>query len=445
MFINDLDNLTDIKDTFVIERKNFRNTNHYYDFMETIHYFIDDFIQHNIQLYKKYDFNDIIYQHIYQQIIDTYENIIDEYDINIDELINETLDNYFILNNNFRQYNPSIIINNNIDVNMISKKLDIIKNKFQPEQKSDEWYKYRYEGLTASNLWKAIDTQSSINNLILSKCEPLNINKFKSVNIDTPFHHGHKYEPLSIMIYEDRYNTKVGEYGCIQHTDYEFLKASPDGINIDETNLRYGRLVEVKNPTSRKITGTPKLEYWIQMQHQMEVCDLDECDFLETSFKEYENEEEFNNDGDSFTETSSGNMKGIMIMFDGGHYEYPPLNLNKKEFEQWYDKLMDNTDKMWIKNIYWRLEDYSNVLVVRNHKWYASVLPSFIKTWNIILQERKTGYEHRRPNKRGKKVKKINNKSETDIKNLFPNLPDSPKMNNGNIIIKVRTTSFENS
>ena len=34
---------------------------------------------------------------------------------------------------------------------------------------------------------------------------------------------------------------------------------------------------------------------------------------------------------------------------------------------------------------------------------------------------------------------------ETDIKNLFPNLPDSPKMNNGNIIIKVRTTSFENS
>ena len=134
-------------------------------------------------------------------------------------------------------------------------------------------------------------------------------------------------------------------------------------------------------------------------------------------------------------------MKGIMIMFDGGYYEYPPLNLNKKEFEQWYDNLMDNTDKMWIKNIYWRLEDYSNVLVVRNRKWYASVLPSFIKIWNTILQERKTGYEHRRPNKRGKKVKKINNKSETDIKNLFPNLPDSPKMNKGNIIINGRKSN----
>ena len=75
------------------------------------------------------------------------------------------------------------------------------------------------------------------------------------------------------------------------------------------------------------------------------------------------------------------------------------------------EKCSENTEKMWIKNIYWRLEDYSNVLVIRNRKWYAYVLPSFIKIWNVILQERKTGYEHRRPNKRGKKVKKINDKA----------------------------------
>ena len=43
-----------------------------------------------------------------------------------------------------------------------------------------------------------------------------------------------------------------------------------------------------KNPTTRKLSGTPKKEYWIQMQLQMEVWDLDECDFLETVFKEYE-------------------------------------------------------------------------------------------------------------------------------------------------------------
>ena len=33
------------------------------------------------------------------------------------------------------------------------------------------------------------------------------------------------------------------------------------------------------------------------MQPQMETCELNECDFLETRFKEYESEEEFLVDG----------------------------------------------------------------------------------------------------------------------------------------------------
>ena len=98
---------------------------------------------------------------------------------------------------------------------------------------------------------------------------------------------------MSILIYEKIHNTKVGEFGCIKHDNLSFLKASPDGINIDPKNKLYGRMLEIKNPTTRKISGVPKKEYWVQMQIQMEVWDLNECDFLETSFKEYENEEEF--------------------------------------------------------------------------------------------------------------------------------------------------------
>ena len=56
--------------------------------------------------------------------------------------------------------------------------------------------------------------------------------------------------------------------------------------------------LEIKNPKSRVISGIPKKEYWVQMQIQMEVWNLDECDFLETKFEEYKNEEEFNKDGD---------------------------------------------------------------------------------------------------------------------------------------------------
>ena len=33
--------------------------------------------------------------------------------------------------------------------------------------------------------------------------------------------------------------------------------------------------VEIKNIVNREITGIPLEAYWIQMQVQMEVCDLD--------------------------------------------------------------------------------------------------------------------------------------------------------------------------
>ena len=95
------------------------------------------------------------------------------------------------------------------------------------------------------------------------------------------------------MHYEKDFNTKVGEFGCIKHEKIKFLRASPDGINIDPTNLRYGRLVEVKNPTSRQLDGIPEKAYWVQMQIQMEVWDLDECDFLKLFLKNMKQKKTF--------------------------------------------------------------------------------------------------------------------------------------------------------
>ena len=86
---------------------------------------------------------------------------------------------------------------------------------------------------------------------------------------------------------------KVEDFGCIKDDNHDFLGASPDGINVDPNSKRYGRMLEVKNRVSESvpITGNPKREYWIQMQFQMGVCGLKECDFFESRFIEYENKE----------------------------------------------------------------------------------------------------------------------------------------------------------
>ena len=53
--------------------------------------------------------------------------------------------------------------------------------------------------------------------------------------------------------------------------------------NSSGLNSQYGRMLKSKT-LSIGITGIPE-EYWIQMQIQMETCDLSCCDFLETPSK----------------------------------------------------------------------------------------------------------------------------------------------------------------
>jgi len=59
----------------------------------------------------------------------------------------------------------------------------------------------------------------------------------------------------------------------------------------------------------------------------------------------------------------------------------------------------------WIKNIYWKLEEVSCVLVLRNQKWFANNIDQLENIWSIIEKERISGdFSHRAPNKRTKKI-----------------------------------------
>ena len=451
--INQLNDLHNIIDNFIPDKKDtFLHSKDYEDFHETIDLFINDFITNNIILYPNKHFDEYLYDYIYDVTLNLFNNIMVDLDDNIEDIIENIIYSYHSKNLTCRSFKKSFIIDMP-NVKKIKQQIKDFENMEQPAQKTEAWYKFRWNGLTASSLWKSLDSQSSKNSIIYQKCKPLDLKKTKGCNINSPFHNGHKYEPLSIIIYEDWFKTTVAEVGAIKHTTHPFLRASPDGINIDPQNPRFGRALEIKNPVNRELTGIPKKDYWIQMQLQMEVWDLEECDFLETTFKEYENEEEFLNDGNLFNKTKDDKLKGIIVRFFDGNepvYKYPPLNLNQKDFDNWYDKIMDEDNNLsWIQNIYWYMDNYSLVLVPRNKIWFKTVLPELQNVWNTILKERVTGYEHRKPNKRPRKKKEtensiVLNKKKNNIKTTL-NLPDSTIVKTGTIIIKVRTESFENS
>jgi len=314
---------------------------------------------------------------------------------------------------------------------IILDKIEHIKQKPQPTQRTDEWYNFRHNLITASNAYKAFESQSSINQLIYEKCQPLKKNDADNnanidtttrltpmVNINTPFHWGQKYEPLSVMLYEHLYNTTVADFGCIKHDNYHFLGASPDGINVDVNSQRFGRMLEIKNIVNREINGIPKKEYWIQMQLQMEVCDLDECDFLETKFVEYESANEFFKELELELESQDTQLKtldkkGVVIYFHNiseakPFYVYKPLNIVKMEdILKWEEDAIElyqspQHNMTYIKSNYWKLEKLSCVLVSRNKNWFKNNIQAIENVWNIIEKERITGYEHRAPNKKTK-------------------------------------------
>lgn len=373
--------------------------------------------------YMKNYIEENILQIIYEDIfIDLYEitknDFINEYDIinilNIlynydDKISNKILSIHINIARNFiykyiipkRSYIDTFIRNKNRNKDKILNIIEILKLIKQPEQKTDNWYIFRNSTLTASNIYKIFITDYTQTQLILEKCEPLDLNKFKTNDENSPLHWGQKYEPVSIMYYEYINKTNVTEFGCIKHPLYEFIAASPDGIVCDINSKLFGRMLEIKNVVSREITGIPKMEYWIQMQIQMEVCNLNECDFLETKFTEYSTYDLYKEDNPLY--------KGILLQFKGENgyiYEYCPLgivDITSDEYNIWEDKIMlKNIHNLFIRNIYWKLEKISCVLVLRNKLWFDEIQPLIESFWKKLLYEKETGLYKERIRKKSK-------------------------------------------
>jgi len=191
------------------------------------------------------------------------------------------------------------------------------------------------------------------------------------------------------------------------------------------------------------------------MQLQMETCDLNECDFLETRFLEYSSYNEFISDG-TFLKSEKDDLKGVIMYFSTPEgkpkYIYKPLNMDFEEFEgHWETEQMEmhqTNCSAWIKNIYWRLEEISCVLVLRNRKWFQDTVTTLSDTWETILKERESGCQHRAPTKRVKKEQQIEetacllNFDKTTGK-VSLNKTSSEKTNTILPFLKIRTESID--
>ena len=268
-----------------------------------------------------------------------------------------------------------------------------IKNIFQPIQKSKEWYEMRSNMLTASD-WGTVlgeNHYSNSNEVLKKKCGDDNF------VTNAAMQWGNKYEEVAVLIYKNRNNVDVWEFGCLRHPSIPFLGASPDGITPD------GIMLEIKCPTSRKITGIPPRYYWCQVQGQLEVCELDRCDFLECALKEYESETDYLNDHfeNNYKLNKYGSEKGVVVEFfkkdtKSFYFDYSPVCIIDDELTNWKNKIIEkhtenNSNIMYSSFSYWYLEEVSCIPIYRNQEWFNEAKIILGEFWNKVLKYRELG------------------------------------------------------
>lgn len=252
------------------------------------------------------------------------------------------------------------------------------------KQRTTEWYNARKSRLTASDLDDAIKD----NCLKLAKKKAGIIKDKTNYSTIAPLKWGTMFEAMAIRCYsQEMKDISISEFGLIEDETNEHFGASPDGIND------MGIMIEIKCPFTRKIVdGEIPQKYFMQIQGQLAVCCLKECDYIECNFKTYDSVYKYIESIQSEYEDRIVNH-GIIAEYknvETDEYEYlysDPYLKASKAFDN-INKQMneyENNDKfLFIKTTPWRLEEINIQRVYFNEEAWKETLPKIDKFWEKV-------------------------------------------------------------
>jgi len=329
---------------------------------------------------------------------------------------------YEIFQNNNSLNQPQILEQQLLDI--INKRLQIINNnraklyellnQSQVAQRSPEWYELRKNRLTASAVAQALGKGkfSSKADLLKSKAFPELDKPFDS-HSSPPLRHGIILEDMTARCYSQRLNNiTIHNFGMIPHPTINCFGASPDGIN------ELGIMVEIKTPYRRRVDGNIPYEYMIQMQGQMAVCNISECDFVDAEiYFNYKCIEDYINDIEI---VSSINDHGVIVEYfdetNNRQHMYSPPYLTSQQCITWatYIRSTKNTQCLILP---WKLNKIIIKRVYFNEEVWAELIPQITNFWNEVITMRNAGIDAL-PVKTNKYVRKTPNAEPIKTQNM---------------------------
>jgi putative phage-type endonuclease len=255
-------------------------------------------------------------------------------------------------------------------------KVKAIQEAPQIPQRSEEWFKHFGKVLTASEFSALFTNTKRRRDLVMSKVNPnTEITTFQHACPTegmTALGWGIRFEPVVKQLIEHRDKCKLFEPGRLYHKTNTHLAASPDGVIAEALHVeQLARLVEIKCPYSRTIGGEIPSDYWIQMQIQMEVADIDECEYIEVELlsKRPRQQEEVDLSGTTYQGTVYLLKKQVK---EGEPFDYKYVygeidSEETPEFPEGYE---------CVETIPWGLKRWHRKIVSRDKVWYEST-----KSW----------------------------------------------------------------
>jgi putative phage-type endonuclease len=273
-----------------------------------------------------------------------------------------------------------------LEIQEYRKELKVLLQLPLMKQRTEEWYEARKTRLTASDLSDAIKGGNGSIKLAKKKAniivDTINYNAIPALKWGTMF------EPMATRCYSQKMNNiEIHDFGLVCDTENEHFGASPDGIN------ELGIMLEIKCPYSRKIVdGVIPEKYKMQIQGQLAVCKLKECDYIECVFKSLESVEEYlalDGDGEKHGVIAEYyNPKGEYV------YYYSEPNQTPKECVDEMCNHSNGDDERserirseklkFSEYTYWKLDEMIIQRVVFNADMWKTIVPKINTFWESV-------------------------------------------------------------
>jgi len=280
----------------------------------------------------------------------------------------------------------------------------------QTTQKSASWHSESHDLLTGHEFGAVCYGTPARRNLVLAKkCAPLvvvdeTVEMKHSQTVFTTSQDGSlsalkwgwRFEPVVRDLFERciAQGSVDDTLGRIRHSTLPRLAASPDGLITN--GPRCGRLLEIKAPISRDLTGEIPLDYYCQMQLQAEVCNVAAVEYVECRCEVF-----------SITDADITVIGASKIPWIGKICVVAAdESIAAADYEYIYSPLFPNTRiglrdcSAWLparaviihEASYWFVRDWFTQTVMRNQRWWTDVgYPAYVDFWKEVDEARKTG------------------------------------------------------